>query len=54
MMGHPIPLPDEETMAADWNGTSGLLSPTGSLESGYTDEEEDVITKHLAALGYVE
>src|SRR5262249_9027159 len=54
MMGQPIHLPVFDASTVDANGMNGHVSHNGVADSGYTDEEEDAITKHLAALGYVE
>jgi predicted AlkP superfamily phosphohydrolase/phosphomutase len=54
MMGRAIDLPRAVTPVVGLNGANGHASANGSVDSGYTDEEEDLINKHLAALGYVE
>jgi predicted AlkP superfamily phosphohydrolase/phosphomutase len=54
MMGRPIELPVAHTFDATigWVGNGHLNGATGT--PGYSEEEEDQMTKHLAALGYVE
>lgn len=54
MMGTPIELPVGGASGGGGNGTSGEVRAGGADGSGYTAEEEDLITQHLAALGYVE
>jgi predicted AlkP superfamily phosphohydrolase/phosphomutase len=54
MMGQPIQFPASDAFAMGVNGVNGHVDHNGVADTGYTDEEEDVITKHLAALGYVE
>jgi predicted AlkP superfamily phosphohydrolase/phosphomutase len=53
MMGQPIQLPVLDDLALGVNGLNGHVDHNGVTDTtGYTDEEEDAITKHLAALGY--
>jgi hypothetical protein len=54
MMGQPIQLPLLDVVAVGANGINDHVDHNGVADSGYSDEEEDAITKHLAALGYVE
>ena len=52
MMGTPIPLPIASTQAKSERETSSTPVTTDD-DSGYTDEEEEAISAHLAALGYL-
>jgi predicted AlkP superfamily phosphohydrolase/phosphomutase len=54
MMGRPIQLPVSAVNGVGVSRLNGHVAHDSNADSGYTDEEEDVITKHLAALGYVE